>query len=104
VAASRKFAVDPAIYVSCLTCSREITVLNTIKSLPREFSVRCPKCGRRNLYQVGQVHEQTPVAENARISNRIQFGIKGKTDGDRTPGEPKPVKSGLGGFMSWLLQ
>ena len=104
MAASRKTAVNPSAYVSCPTCSCEITVLNTARSLPREFSVLCPKCGGRKLYQLAQIHEQKQVAEIARVSRSMQFGVKREIDGDRTPDEPVPGKSGLSGFVSWLLQ
>lgn len=104
MAASRKTVVNPAAYVSCPTCSCEITVLNTIRSLPREFSVLCPKCGGRKLYQLAQVHEQKQVAETAGVSRGMPFGVKRGIDCDRTSGEQVPAKSGLNGFVSWLLQ
>jgi DNA-directed RNA polymerase subunit RPC12/RpoP len=103
VAASRKIVVNPTTYVSCPTCSWEIIVRNT-SSLPREFSVLCPKCGGRKLYQLAQIHDQKQVAETTQISRRTQFGMKREIDSDPTAGNPVPEKSRLGGFASWLLQ
>jgi hypothetical protein len=79
-------------------------VLNTVRGLPREFSVLCPKCGGRKLYQLAQVRAEKQVAEIAPVSRSTQFGAKHEIDCDRTPGETAPGKSGLSGFVSWLLQ
>jgi hypothetical protein len=62
--------------VKCPTCSFEIPLLST-KSLPREFSVLCPKCRGRKLYQVAEVHDQNPKAGPPQNSVRDQFGIRG---------------------------
>jgi len=75
-----------------------------MRGLPREFSVLCPKCGGRKLYQLAQVREEKQVTEIGRVSRSMQFGAKREIDCDRTPGEPAPRKSGLSGFVSWMLQ
>jgi hypothetical protein len=93
VATSRKiFHADSC--VSCPTCSCEIPVLGAIR-LPREFSVLCPNCGLRRVYQATELHDAKQDTEETHKSRRIQFGKKK----DKTSGGPK---SWLSESMSWL--
>jgi len=82
----------PDTYVSCPTCAREIPVMGTSR-LPRDFSVLCPNCGRRKVYQLAEVHDLKRDAETPQASGRIQFGKKNWM-------EPK---SKLNTWASWLL-
>ena len=59
-------------WVSCPTCSREILVTSKTR-LPEEFSVPCPNCGRRNVYQPLERHGPKPHAEATEISGKISF-------------------------------
>jgi DNA-directed RNA polymerase subunit RPC12/RpoP len=75
LAATRDLHRKASIYVKCPTCSCEIRVHNS-RNLPREFSVACPNCQGRKLYQVAQVHEQELQAEIAQKFGTVQFGMK----------------------------
>jgi transcription elongation factor Elf1 len=102
VATSRKdFEIDTC--VSCPTCSREILVSDELQ-LPREFSVPCPNCGRRSVYQVAEVHDLKQKTETTQISERVQFGTMRATDCDLTAGKWMQPKSRLNELASWLLQ
>jgi phage terminase large subunit GpA-like protein len=101
--ATRKIVMKPDTSVSCPTCSCEIPVLNT-ESLRREFSVPCPNCGARKLYQMDQIHDHRQDAETTQTSRSIQFGMRREIDCDRAAGSPAQEKSQKSGFVSWLLQ
>jgi predicted RNA-binding Zn-ribbon protein involved in translation (DUF1610 family) len=77
VATSRKI-VKTGTSVSCPTCSYEIPLRSTPR-LPREVSVLCPNCSRRNIHRAAAVHDQKQDAETTNISRTIQFGRKAKT-------------------------
>jgi predicted RNA-binding Zn-ribbon protein involved in translation (DUF1610 family) len=75
VATSRKVSqIDTC--VRCPTCSWEIPLVGTLR-LPREYSVLCPNCGQRKVYQAAQAHDLKQDAEATKTSGRIiQFGTK----------------------------
>jgi hypothetical protein len=103
VAISKKIIVKDNIFVSCPTCFYEIPVLKTM-SLPREFSVLCPNCGGRKLYQLAQIHDRKQDTVATQNFGRAQFGMKSATVGDLTAAVPTQPKSLLNQFGSWLLQ
>ncbi len=103
MAISKKIIVKDNIFVSCPTCLYEIPVVSTM-GLPREFSVLCPNCGGRKLYQLAQSHDRKQDTAATQNSGRAQFGMKYATVGDLTAVEPTPPKSLLNQFGSWLLQ
>jgi DNA-directed RNA polymerase subunit RPC12/RpoP len=103
VATSRRIILKAETCVSCPACSYEIPLLNTV-SLPREFSVLCPNCGSRKLYEFAQAHDRNQEAEATQISGRAQFGMKQETDCDLPSENPVQPKSRLNEFASWLLQ
>ena len=103
MATSRKIILKADVCVTCPACFCEISVL-TANSLPREFSVMCPNCRGRKLYQLAQIHDQKPDAEIAQIPGRLEFGMKRAIDDDRTAGNLMPPKSRLSELASWLLQ
>jgi transcription elongation factor Elf1 len=74
MAISRK---DPSArtYVNCPTCAREILVVTTLR-LPGEFSVLCPNCGERQVYQSVDAHGTKQDPGGIKTSRRIQFGKK----------------------------
>lgn len=102
MAAFRKVIVKTETCVSCPTCSWEIPMLDT-QGLRREFSVRCPNCGGRKVYQLAQIHDQTQEVATP-ISRRIEFGTRCAIDDDQTAGKPMLPKSRLAGLAAWLLQ
>jgi hypothetical protein len=57
--------------VTCAACSYEIRIANTARP-PGEFSLQCPNCRQRKVYQLLQAHDQ-PDAATAHASARIQF-------------------------------
>ena len=61
--------------VNCPACAFEIPLANP-KGLPREFSLRCPGCGHRRIYQWAQVHAPMENAEAAKPPRTTQFGKK----------------------------
>ena len=61
--------------VSCPACAFEIPLAKT-KGLPREFSLVCPACDQRRIYQLAQLHAPTEDAEATRPPRKIQFGKK----------------------------
>jgi hypothetical protein len=103
VAVSRKVVVKADTCVNCPKCSCEITMLNTT-SLPREFSVQCPHCRTRNVYQAGQVHDCSVDTETAQSPGTIQFGFRRTNDRDPILAGPLPPKSPFNAMVSWLLQ
>jgi uncharacterized Zn finger protein (UPF0148 family) len=61
--------------VSCPSCSHEIRLVGKAR-LPREFSVLCPACGHRNVYQQADAHDPRPDAGATRAPAKIHFGKK----------------------------
>jgi hypothetical protein len=80
--------------VSCPTCFCEIPLVGT--RLPAEFSVPCPKCGRRNVYHSADAHDSKGDAEAAKTSARTLFATERK--------KTVPPKSWLNECATWLLQ
>jgi hypothetical protein len=60
-------------WVGCPVCACEIPV-DSAHRLPREFSVQCPNCGGRSVYQLSQLHEERTATAATRIVERISFG------------------------------
>ena len=60
--------------VSCPSCSYEIRLAG--KARPREFSVLCPACGHRKVYQQADAHDPVPVAGETKAPAKIHFGKK----------------------------
>ena len=58
--------------VSCPACAREIPLVGRPR-LPLEFSVPCPNCGHRNVYQPAAAHDPKQSAEPAK-PGPIPFG------------------------------
>ena len=78
--------------VRCPTCSWEIPLRGALR-LPQEYSVPCPNCGRRNIYQSAEAHVPRLDAEGTKTSGRIiQFGTK----------KAMQPKSWLNEWASWL--
>ena len=61
--------------VGCPTCSCEIPVVGTLR-LPQEFSVLCPNCRHRNVYQSAEVRDPKQDAAATMAPRNIQFGKK----------------------------
>ena len=61
--------------VVCPACSREIPLAGTLR-LSKEFSVPCPNCGHRNVYQSAGTRDPKQDAEATRTPAKIQFGKK----------------------------
>jgi hypothetical protein len=61
--------------VGCRACAFEIPLANT-KGLPREFSLLCPGCGHRGIYQLAQVHAPAEDADATKPPRKSQFGKK----------------------------
>jgi uncharacterized Zn finger protein (UPF0148 family) len=78
-------------YVNCPTCGREIRVVTALR-LPGEFSVLCPNCGDRQVYQSAETHDTKEDPEGTKTSRRIQFGKK----------KSMHPKSWLNQWASWL--
>ena len=91
------FQKDPETdnYVSCPRCSCEIPLAGTIR-LPREFSVLCPNCGRRDVYQPAEAHDPKQGAAATRTAGSIQFSTGKK--------EPIRPKSWLNEWACSVLQ
>jgi len=102
MASARKVIVKSESCVSCPTCSYEIPLFNT-KNLPREFSVLCPSCGGRKLYEPVQIHSLKQEFETTQVTARQQFGMRQAIGDDETAG-PMPAKSRLGEITAWFLQ
>jgi hypothetical protein len=103
VAVSRKIVGKADTCVSCPMCCCEIIMLNTT-GLPREFSVQCPDCGTRKVYQADQVHDRRDDAETSQNPGRIKFGVRRTNDRDpKLTGPPLP-KSRFNAVAGWLLQ
>jgi hypothetical protein len=98
VAVFRKIVITDAC-VRCPTCSCEIPVLGA-RRLPREFSVPCPNCGRRNQHQSDELHDAKRDAEPTLSFESSQFGSKNICIQDICA-QPK---SRLNQWVSWLLQ
>lgn len=64
--------------VSCPSCSHEIRMASKAK-LPREFSVLCPACGYRKVYQQADAHNPSPEPATTKAPAKIRFGKKGAT-------------------------
>jgi ssDNA-binding Zn-finger/Zn-ribbon topoisomerase 1 len=62
--------------VSCPSCSYEIRMAAKAR-LPREFSVLCPACGHRKMYQQADAHNPTPDPAATKAPVKIHFGKKG---------------------------
>jgi ssDNA-binding Zn-finger/Zn-ribbon topoisomerase 1 len=65
--------------VTCPKCSYEIPMLTT-KGLSREFSVRCPKCEGRKLYETAQIHDQREAATTVRSPEHFEFARRNRDD------------------------
>jgi endogenous inhibitor of DNA gyrase (YacG/DUF329 family) len=63
--------------VSCPTCSHEIPLASTLR-LPGVFSVPCPNCGQRKVYQSAEAHDPKQEAEVVKASGPIQFATRRK--------------------------
>ena len=57
--------------VSCPTCLYEIPLAST--RVPGVFSVPCPSCGQRKVYQSTEAHDPKQEAEVTKASGPIQF-------------------------------
>jgi hypothetical protein len=58
--------------VNCPACSYEIRLVSPLR-LPGEFSVPCPNCGLRKVYESAEAHDPRPEPEVTKTSGRIQF-------------------------------
>ena len=86
--------------VSCPTCAREIPVQSAAR-LPREFSVLCPNCGRREEHQLAGLHGAKPEEESIHGLRNSQFG---KRNGKKSENILIQPKTRLDEFTAWLLQ
>jgi hypothetical protein len=86
--------------VRCPTCSCEIPVLNA-RRLPREFSVLCPNCGRREEHQLAGLHGAKREEESIHELRNSQFG---KRNGEKSENILIQPKTRLNELTSWLLQ
>jgi len=62
--------------VSCPSCSYEIRMAGKAR-LPREFSVLCPACGHRKLYQQADARNPSPAPAVTKAPAKTHFGKKG---------------------------
>jgi hypothetical protein len=81
--------------VTCPTCSCEIPLVCELR-LPTEFSVPCPGCGRRTVYQSAETHDPDDDAGATQTCHAIEFSTKKK--------ESMQPKSWLNEWASSLLQ
>jgi uncharacterized Zn finger protein (UPF0148 family) len=86
-------------FVSCPACSCEIP-LEGAPRLPAEFSVPCPSCGRRTVYQSADAHDSKKAAEATNTFGRARFPAKKKTNKQA----PTAPKSWLNDAATWLMQ
>ena len=86
-------------FVSCPACSGEIP-LEGGSRLPAEFSVPCPSCGRRTIYQSADAHDSKKSEEATNTFGRTRFPAKKKTKKQA----PIPPKSWLKECATWLMQ
>lgn len=94
VAVFHKKNVEVETWVSCSTCSWEIPVSCKTR-LPLEYSVPCPNCGRRHVYQSLEGHGRNTDAEATERVRRRPFSA-GKEETIRR-------KSWLGELRSLLV-
>ncbi len=62
-------------YVTCPMCSWEIALACTSRP-PGEFSVECPNCSQRNIYQSLQAHDSMPSAPRTKPHGRAEFSTR----------------------------
>jgi len=80
-------------YVTCPTCAYEIRLACTVRP-PGEFSVLCPNCAQRKIYQSVQAHDPMPSPARTKPYARAEFSTRAE--------HPAPPKSWLGTFVDSL--
>jgi predicted RNA-binding Zn-ribbon protein involved in translation (DUF1610 family) len=87
-------------FVSCPACAGEIPLEGSPR-LPAEFSVPCPSCGRRTIFQSADAHDSKKSEEAANTFGRPRFPAKKKKAKAQAP---TARKSWLSECATWLLQ
>jgi len=62
-------------YVTCPECAWEIRLACTARP-PAEFSVECPNCTQRKIYQSADAHDPIPSTAMAKTHRRPEFSTR----------------------------